>query len=86
MIPVLEIQGYIPLILAMIFVSIRIYCCYKIYDSKFIIEILYMAILTSFIWLLYCIKKSNKQLARQFLVSMIMYVTAILYLSQKHKY
>lgn len=86
MIPILEVHGYIALLLAMIIVTIRIYCCCKLYNSNFIIEILQMALLTSFMWLLYCIRKANKPLACQFIVSMIMYVIAILYLSNQRKH
>ena len=57
MIPILEVNGYIPLLIAMVIVTIRLYYCSKLYDSMFIIEILQMAILTSFLWIFYCISR-----------------------------
>lgn len=80
MIPILEIQGYIALILAIIISFTRIYYCFQKYDRQFIIEILMMAILTSFLWIVYCICKSQTKIVYQFIASILIYLATIVYL------
>jgi hypothetical protein len=83
MIPILEVQGYIAILIGLIIAIIKIYYCYTVYDTKFIIEILQMAVLTSSIWFIYAIKKSNRQLACQIMLPIIIYIITIVYLINK---
>ena len=80
MIPILEVQGYFALFIATLIVLSRIYYCCKMYDIKFIIEILIMAILTSILWICYCVYKSNKSLMYQFILSIFVYFIVVVYL------
>lgn len=83
MIPILEIQGYLALILGVVILIVRIYSCSKLYDKEFLKEILIMAILTSLLWMSYCWYKSKKALMLQFIVMFIGYVGVLTYLYMK---
>lgn len=80
MIPVLEIQGYLAICLTVIIVMARIYYCNKLYNAKFIMEILIMAILTSILWIAYCMYKSHHGLLCQFVISLVLYVSVLMYM------
>lgn len=73
MIPILELEGYFAILMAIIIVTTRLYVCSKIHDHQFIMETIAVAIITSIIWLLFGIYKSNKSLTNQFIIVIMIY-------------
>ena len=85
MIPILEVQGIIALLLTLLIVLVRVYYCNKVYNSDFIVEVLVMAALTSLMWYVYCVCKNRKALGNQFLLSIVLYIMFIAYFKRSKK-
>jgi len=66
MIPVIEFSGWLSIIIPVIFLSVRLLNCYRLYDRKFVVEIVTMALLTSIAWFIYAKYKNIKMLHDQF--------------------
>ena len=82
MLPVLEFHGIIAILISVTIICIRINYCLKMYNKNFIIEILLLALLTSFIWFCYGVYRKNKQLIYQFIITILVYSTLIILISK----
>jgi hypothetical protein len=85
MIPIIEVQGYIAIIITTIILISRLYYCFTLYDNNFIIDMLSLALLTSITWMSYCGYRSYTAMMYQFIPSVIIYITAILYITHTQK-
>jgi hypothetical protein len=83
MIPIIESQGYIAIVITSLILISRLCYCFTLYDNTFIIDMLSLALLTSIVWMTYCSYRSYRAIMYQFIPSVIIYIMAILYIIHK---
>jgi hypothetical protein len=81
MIPIIELETWIGIIITVSIIVLRLYYCSSRFDHTFLINFLTIAIITSLIWFLYGYSIGMKGLALPFGISIIIYVLVIIYLT-----
>jgi len=81
MIPVIEVSGFLSIVITIAFIVCRLYYCSYLYNKKLIMEILVISLITSIIWLVFGVYKQFKPLINQFIIVTIFYsiVLAVMY-------
>lgn len=83
MLPLIEVQGIIAILYSILVILGRMYYCNKKYKDDFIIDVLFMSIFTSFLWIVFFVCKKYTGLNYQFVVSIILYIILIYFIKKK---